>query len=66
MPKGKSRILLISFNVAGHDSLALGYIKAFALKDATVSRRTEIETSPDRLLLLLLEYEHYLRVGPIC
>lgn len=43
MPKGKSRILLISFNVAGHDSLALGYIKAFALKDATVSRRTEIE-----------------------
>ncbi len=43
MAGGKSRILLISFNVAGHDSLALGYIKAFALKDPTVSRRTEIE-----------------------
>ncbi len=43
MPKNKSRILLISFNVAGHDSLALGYVKAFAMKDPTVSRRTDIE-----------------------
>jgi anaerobic magnesium-protoporphyrin IX monomethyl ester cyclase len=43
MPNSKSRILLISFNAAGHDSLALGYIKAFALKDTTVSRRTQIE-----------------------
>ena len=29
--------------MAGHDSLALGYIKAFALKDPTVSRRTQID-----------------------
>ncbi len=43
MPNNKSRILLISFCVAGHDSLALAYIKAFALKDPTVSRRTQIE-----------------------
>jgi len=43
MPSNSSRILLISFNVAGHDSLALGYIKAYALKDPSVSRRTHIE-----------------------
>jgi radical SAM superfamily enzyme YgiQ (UPF0313 family) len=43
MPENRSRILLISFTLAGHDSLALGYIKAFAMKDPTVSRRTEIE-----------------------
>jgi radical SAM superfamily enzyme YgiQ (UPF0313 family) len=39
----KTRVLLISFNAAGHDSLALGYLKAYALKDATISRKTEIE-----------------------
>ena len=43
MANNRSRILLISFNAADHDSLALGYIKAFALKDPTVSRRTQIE-----------------------
>jgi len=43
MPNNRRRILLVSFNVAGHDSLALGYIKAFALKDPTVSRRTQID-----------------------
>ena len=43
MPNNRRRILLVSFNVAGHDSLALGYIKAFALKDSTVSRRTQID-----------------------
>lgn len=39
----KTRVLLVSFNAAGHDSLALGYIKAYALKDDTLSRRTQIE-----------------------
>jgi len=43
MPNNRRRILLVSFNVAGHDSLALGYIKAFALKDPAVSRRTQID-----------------------
>jgi hypothetical protein len=43
MPNHRRRILLVSFNVAGHDSLALGYIKAFALNAPTVARQTEIE-----------------------
>lgn len=43
MPNHRRRILLVSFNVAGHDCLALGYIKAFALKDPTVSRQTQID-----------------------
>jgi radical SAM superfamily enzyme YgiQ (UPF0313 family) len=43
MSKPKTRVLLVSFNAAGHDSLALGYIKAYALSDDTLSRRTEIE-----------------------
>jgi anaerobic magnesium-protoporphyrin IX monomethyl ester cyclase len=43
MPSSNSRVLLVSFNVAGHDSLALGYVKAYALKDPTVSRKTHIE-----------------------
>lgn len=43
MPNSNSRILLVSFNVAGHDSLALGYVKAYALKDPTISRKTHIE-----------------------
>jgi len=43
MASPKTRVLLVSFNAAGHDSLALGYIKAYALKDDTLSRRTEIE-----------------------
>jgi radical SAM superfamily enzyme YgiQ (UPF0313 family) len=37
------RILLISFNVAGHDSLALGYIKAYALKDPAIASSMDIE-----------------------
>lgn len=49
MPPSR-RILLMSFNVAGHDSLALGYVKAYALKDPTVSRKTHIE-------ILNLSYE---------
>jgi radical SAM superfamily enzyme YgiQ (UPF0313 family) len=39
----KKRVLLISFNVAGHDSLALGYIKAYAMKDPSVSEAVDIE-----------------------
>ena len=42
MQKNK-RVLLISFNVAGHDSLALGYIKAYALQNPRVAENTDIE-----------------------
>lgn len=43
MASPRTRVLLVSFNAAGHDSLALGYIKAYALKDESLCRRTEIE-----------------------
>ena len=43
MANRRTRVLLVSFNAAGHDSLALGYIKAYALKDDTISRRTDME-----------------------
>ncbi|MBW2107550.1 MAG: B12-binding domain-containing radical SAM protein [Deltaproteobacteria bacterium] len=39
----KRRVLLVAYNAAGHDSLALGYIKAYALKDSAVARKTDIE-----------------------
>jgi len=39
----KTRVLLISFNWADHFSLALGYLKAYALKDRTIQDRADIE-----------------------
>ena len=39
----KTRVLLISFNWADHFSLALGYLKAYALKDKFIQDRAEIE-----------------------
>ena len=39
----KKRVLLISFNWAEHFSLALGYLKAYALKDRFIHDRCEIE-----------------------
>jgi radical SAM superfamily enzyme YgiQ (UPF0313 family) len=40
---GKKKVLLISFNWANHFSLALGYLKAYALKDAFIRENTDIE-----------------------
>lgn len=39
----KIRVLLISFNWADHFSLALGYLKAYALKDRLIKDKSEIE-----------------------
>ncbi len=39
----KKRVLLLSFNWANHFSLALGYLKAYALKDAFIRNAAEIE-----------------------
>jgi anaerobic magnesium-protoporphyrin IX monomethyl ester cyclase len=43
MPPHKHRVLLTSFNAAAHDSLALGYIKAYALKDPAIAENVDIE-----------------------
>ena len=39
----KKKVVLISFNWANHFSLALGYLKAFALKDKFITGNAEIE-----------------------
>ena len=39
----KKNVLLISFNWADHFSLALGYLKAYALKDPDIRERVNIE-----------------------
>lgn len=39
----KKKIVLLSFNWANHFSLALGYLKAYALKDNFIRENTEIE-----------------------
>lgn len=39
----KKKVILISFNWSGHFSLALGYLKAYALKDDFIRNNTEIE-----------------------
>jgi radical SAM superfamily enzyme YgiQ (UPF0313 family) len=39
----KKKVILISFNWANHFSLALGYLKAYALKDGFIRENTEIE-----------------------
>jgi radical SAM superfamily enzyme YgiQ (UPF0313 family) len=39
----KKKVLLISFNWANHFSLALGYLKAYALKDGFIRENVEIE-----------------------
>lgn len=43
MREGRRRVLLVAYNAAGHDSLGLGYIKAYALKDPAMARKTDIE-----------------------
>ena len=39
----KKKVVLISFNWANHFSLALGYVKAFALKDSFIRENCDIE-----------------------
>ena len=39
----KKKVVLISFNWANHFSLALGYLKAYALKDSLIREKTDIE-----------------------
>jgi radical SAM superfamily enzyme YgiQ (UPF0313 family) len=39
----KKKVVLISFNWANHFSLALGYVKAYALKDTFIRENAEIE-----------------------
>jgi radical SAM superfamily enzyme YgiQ (UPF0313 family) len=39
----KQRVLLISFNWADHFSLALGYLKAYALRDPRIREQADIE-----------------------
>ena len=39
----KTKVVLISFNWANHFSLALGYLKAYALKDKFIRESAEIE-----------------------
>lgn len=39
----KKKVILISFNWANHFSLALGYLKAYALKDDLIRKNTDIE-----------------------
>jgi radical SAM superfamily enzyme YgiQ (UPF0313 family) len=39
----KKKVILLSFNWANHFSLALGYLKAYALKDGFIRENTEIE-----------------------
>ena len=39
----KKKVVLISFNWANHFSLALGYLKAYALKDNVIRENIEIE-----------------------
>ena len=39
----KKKVILISFNWANHFSLALGYLKAYALKDNLIRENTDIE-----------------------
>ncbi len=39
----KKKIVLISYNWANHFSLALGYLKAYSLKDPFIRQHTEIE-----------------------
>jgi radical SAM superfamily enzyme YgiQ (UPF0313 family) len=39
----KKKVVLISFNWANHFSLAFGYLKAYALKDAFIRENTEID-----------------------
>lgn len=39
----KKKIILISYNWANHFSLALGYLKAYAMKDDFIKRRADIE-----------------------
>lgn len=39
----KTKVILISFNWANHFSLALGYLKAYAMKDTLICEKTEIE-----------------------
>ena len=39
----KKKVILISFNWANHFSLALGYLKAYALKDDLNRENTDIE-----------------------
>lgn len=39
----KKKIILISYNWANHFSLALGYLKAYAMKDIFISQRCDIE-----------------------
>ncbi|MEW6570114.1 MAG: radical SAM protein [Nitrospirota bacterium] len=40
---GKKRIVLISFNWANHFSLAMGYLKAYAMKDEFIRDRVQME-----------------------
>jgi len=39
----KKKVILISFNWANHFSLALGYLKAYALKDNLIREKADIE-----------------------
>ncbi|MGB9716052.1 MAG: B12-binding domain-containing radical SAM protein [Thermodesulfovibrionales bacterium] len=39
----KKKVILISFNWANHFSLALGYLKAYAFKDNSIFKNTEID-----------------------
>ena len=39
----RKRVVLISYNWANHFSLALGYLKAYALKDDFIRENAEID-----------------------
>lgn len=57
----KKKIALISFNWASHFSLALGYLKAYALKDDLIRSKTDIEIIDfDTELLNVQQIVYYL------
>jgi hypothetical protein len=39
----KKKVILLSFNWANHFSLALGYLKAYALNDEFIRQNAQIE-----------------------
>src|SRR4030043_2172588 len=57
----KKNVVLISFNWANHFSLALGYLKAYALKDNVIRENVEIEILDfDTEMLIVQQVVYYL------
>lgn len=61
----KKKVILLSYNWANHFSLALGYLKAYALKDEFVRKNTDIEIIDfDTESLTVQQVVYYLSQNP--